>query len=215
MLKIINLKLIKFKVNSEVKCTKPLTILYSCVFCEQEKKAPDSGVQVAGLSLETATRPFPLASSASWLALREKDKHREQLEAQTITKNKTPHLGSCRHTMFKHFWGGLVRYSIKCCPCCPLRLSGESMKTRPWPSETAAAQISRERTIHISHLFLGPVDQKSRTEQRECGYIVALSFNMRGLPAPLPCGLKRFEEGFHICNAHREQARSCCSSIIH
>lgn len=125
MLKIINLKLIKFKVNSEVKCTKPLTILYSCVFCEQEKKAPDSGVQVAGLSLETATRPFPLASSASWLALREKDKHRGQLEAQTITKNKTKHhtWGAAGKQCLNIFLGGLVRYSIKL-PLLPIEAVG-------------------------------------------------------------------------------------------
>jgi len=59
------------------------------VFGRREKKAPNSGVQVAGLFLETVTRPFPLASSASLLALREKEEHREQLEAQTIKKHQS------------------------------------------------------------------------------------------------------------------------------
>lgn len=60
-------------------------MLYFCVFCRQEKRAPDLGVQVAGLFLETVTRPFPLASSAFLLALRE-DGHRGQLEVQTIKR---------------------------------------------------------------------------------------------------------------------------------
>lgn len=40
----------------------------------------------------------------------------------------------------------LLSYSLNC-TCCSKSLSGESMKTRPGQSETAAAQISRKRTI--------------------------------------------------------------------
>lgn len=50
--------------------------------------APDSGVQVAGLFLETATRPFPLASFVSWPALKDKDKQQGLLKAQIITTYK-------------------------------------------------------------------------------------------------------------------------------
>lgn len=44
----------------------------------------------------------------------------------------------------------------------------------------------------ISHIFSSPTD-KMGEQSRETIYITALSFNMRGLPAPLVCGLKRYE----------------------
>lgn len=74
--------------------------------------APDSGVQVAGLFLETATRPFPLASFVSWPALKDKDKQRGLLEAQIITKYKKgpPRFESFRKTMFNQF---LADYEIQ------------------------------------------------------------------------------------------------------
>lgn len=63
-------------------------MLYSCVFCGREKKAPDSEVQGAGLFLGTVTRPFPLASSASLLALREKDERRGAIRGTNNKKIK-------------------------------------------------------------------------------------------------------------------------------
>lgn len=48
--------------------------------------APDSGVQVVDLFLETAARPFLLASSAFLHALTENREHRGQLKSQ-IMKN--------------------------------------------------------------------------------------------------------------------------------
>lgn len=99
---------------------------------------------MAILFLGTAARPFLLASSAFLHVLTGNDEHGEgKLEAQII-KKKTPVSGECRQTMFDC----LVRpysYSIN---CCLLRLSGESMKTRPQMSDTAAAQISGRGTIH-------------------------------------------------------------------
>lgn len=50
------------------------------MFFGQEKAAPDSEVQVVSLSLEIATRPFPLASSVSLLALRQKDEYRRHAQ---------------------------------------------------------------------------------------------------------------------------------------
>lgn len=41
------------------------------MFWGQEKEGPDSKVLLADLFLEKATWPFPLASSASWLFLKE------------------------------------------------------------------------------------------------------------------------------------------------
>lgn len=60
----------------------------------------------------------------------------------------------------------LLSYSLNC-PFCPLRLSVESMKTRPSPSETAAAQISRRRAIHQPS-FLRPSWSK---EQNRAGKV--------------------------------------------
>lgn len=54
-----------------------LTILCSFAFFWREKMAPGSGVQAEGLSLETGARPFPRASSASLLALRETKQHKQ------------------------------------------------------------------------------------------------------------------------------------------
>lgn len=48
--------------------------------------APDSGVQVVDLFLETAARPFLLASYAFLHALMENREHRGQLKSQ-IMKN--------------------------------------------------------------------------------------------------------------------------------
>lgn len=144
--------------KSKSNIQKALTILYSCVFCGQEKKAPDSGVQVAGLFLETAARPFPLASSASLLALREKNEHMGQLEAQTIKKTHQSQEAAgkqCFNCFFR-----LLSYSLN------WRLWGASMKTRPWSSEAAAAQISRERIIrHPSFLRLTWSKEQNRAKR--------------------------------------------------
>ena len=97
----------------------------------------------------------------------------------------------------------LASYSLNC-TLCPLTMSGESMKTRRSPSEAAAIQISRESDSWAIFSWA----QLIKRAEEKC--ITALSFNMKGreaLPAPLPCALKMFEGGFHICNAHRESGQ--------
>lgn len=135
--------------NSEVRCRKPLTILCSCVFYEQEKTALGSGVQVAGPSLQTTTRPFPPASSASWLVLRGKDKSREAIRKTNYYRKISKNTLSELQMMFKQFFGG---YSFA---LLPIETVQGAFSFRHGPSETATAQISRKRTIH-QQFFLRP-----------------------------------------------------------
>lgn len=163
------------------------------MFSGRERMAPDSGVQVVDLFLETAARPFLLASYAFLHALMENREHRGQLKSQ-IMKN------AGLRVQVNNVW--LLIQTLQLQYWCLLRLSGALMKTRPqmWHA-AAAAQIS-EGERFIGHLFLGQVDQKSRTEHRVHMHnrFIFQHEKHRGLAAPLPFGLKMFEGGFHICN---------------
>lgn len=110
-----------------------------------------------GLFLETATRLFPHASSASLLVLGGKDEHREKSEAQTIKTHRS--LKASGKQCFNCFFR-LLRYSLKL-HFRPVEAIGAVNENQAFKDSSSRDKVER----FISHLFLGPSDQKSRAQK--------------------------------------------------